>query len=194
MKKIQRCDLYSLEEYAANRESFRTQVMQHKKNRRLAIGPHVTLYFEDRLTIQYQIQEMLRIEKTFTAEGINDELKVYNPLVPDGRNWKATMMIEFGDPEVRAEQLAGMIGIEDAVWLRVDDEALIRPIADEDLERATENKTSAVHFLRFELTAAMVDKLKAGTPLAAGIDHAVYNYTVNRVAENIRISLTGDLD
>jgi len=194
MEKFTRNDLYSLEEYAQERKEFRARVMQHKKNRRLEIGKHTTLYLEDRLTIQYQIQEMLRIEKTFEAAGIEEELKVYNPLVPDGKNWKATMMVEFDDPVERAEQLGRLVGVENAVWIRINDMDTVRPIADEDLDRTTDDKTSAVHFLRFELTDAMITALKGGGSLAAGIDHPDYQHTVDPVPGNIRESLIQDLD
>ena len=194
MKKFRRSDLITLEEYSEKRKEFRTEVMKHKLNRRLAIGPNVTLCFEDRLTIQYQIQEMLRIEKTFEAEGINDELKVYNPLIPDGSNWKATMMVEFDDAAERAKQLVRLVGIEHAVWICVAGEEMVRPIADEDLERTTDSKTSAVHFLRFELGQSMIKRLKAGAELSAGIDHPDYLHTVVKVPENIRIALLADLD
>ena len=194
MKKLTRDELYTLEKYAEIRADLRAQVMAHKNNRRLPIGPNVTLYFEDRMTIQYQIQEMLRIEKIFQAEDIGEELKAYNPLIPDGKNWKATMMIEYGDPAERARHLARMIDIENRVWLRVDDCMPVRPVADEDLERTNRGKTSAVHFLRFELEDDMVQKLRGGARLAAGIDHEVYNHTVESVPENIRTSLVNDLD
>jgi hypothetical protein len=194
LDKLRRKDLHTLEAYAEKRIDIRAKAMAHKKNRQLPIGPNVTLYFEDRLTIQYQIQEMLRIEKIFEAEGIEEELKTYNPLIPDGKNWKATMMIEFGDSTERAKNLAKMIDIENRVWLRIDDCESVRPVADEDLERATAYKTSAVHFLRFELNDEMIHKLKKGKPLAAGIDHEVYTYTIESVPVNIRNSLLKDLD
>ena len=150
MPALSRSDLWSLEEYAERRKMFRAQVMKHKKNRQLPLGDNARLYFEDAMTIKYQIQEMLRIEKVFEAAGINEELEAYNPLIPDGHNWKATLMIEYDDPEERAVQLSRMIGIEDKVWLRVADCDKVYPIADEDLERDNEQKTSSVHFLRFE--------------------------------------------
>lgn len=194
MQKISREDLLSLERYAELRTDFRARVMQHKKNRRLEIGPNVALYFEDRLTIQYQIQEMLRIEKIFEGAAIEEELKVYNSLVPGGRNWKATMMIEYGDPKERAKHLARLMGIEDKVWLCINGLERISPIADEDLERTTEEKTSAVHFLRFELTEDMVVALKQGAPMQAGVEHSNYNHRLEQVPDHIRESLLADLD
>ncbi|MEX2524061.1 MAG: DUF3501 family protein [Gammaproteobacteria bacterium] len=195
MEKLSRDDLYTLEAYAEKRKEFRTRVMEHKKNRRLAIGPNATLYFEDRLTIQYQIQEMLRIEKVFEAEGIEDELQAYNPLVPDGSNWKATFMLEFEDADERRRQLSKLVGIESCVWMKVDGNKLITPIYNEDLERSTEDKTSSVHFMRFELTPEDVKALKEeNADISAGISHELYNYTVSPVPAEIRNSLVEDLD
>ena len=194
MNKLERKDLYSLEKYAEVREKMRAEVMQHKQNRRLTIGPDATLYFEDRLTMHYQVQEMLRTERVFEASGIEEELEAYNPLIPDGSNWKATFMIEIDDPEERRQKLAKMLGIDAAVWVRVGEHDEVRPISNEDLERETEEKTSSVHFLRFELSADMVDSLKNGATLSAGIDHDAYNYTVDPVADNIREALVQDLD
>jgi hypothetical protein len=171
-------DLMSLEQYARARPEFRAKVMAHKKNRYVALGPNATLYFEDRLTMQYQVQEMLRLERMFEPELIQEELDVYNPLIPDGSNWKATFMIEFSDPEERKIQLAKMIGIEKAVWIQVADFARVTPIANEDLDRETEEKTSSVHFLRFELTPPMIAALKNGAALTMGIDHPAYQATV----------------
>ena len=194
MDKLSRKDLYSLEKYAELRGDMRVRAMAHKQDRRLPLGPNLTLYFEDRLTIQYQIQEMLRIEKIFEADAIEEELQAYNPLIPDGSNWKATMMIEFDDKEERARQLARMINIENTVWLRINDCEPVSPVADEDLERATQAKTSAVHFLRFELTRDMINKLKQGAALSAGIDHEAYRYRLEPVPDNIRKALICDLD
>jgi hypothetical protein len=185
-------DLFSLEQYARARPEFRAQVMAHKKNRLVALGPNATLHFEDRLTMQYQVQEMLRLERIFESELIQDELDVYNPLIPDGSNWKATFMIEFSDAEERKQQLAKMIGIEKAVWIQVADFARVKPIANEDLERETEEKTSSVHFLRFELTAPMIAALKAGAALTMGIDHPAYQATVTPPPA-VRESLIADL-
>ncbi|MGI9228520.1 MAG: DUF3501 family protein [Gammaproteobacteria bacterium] len=194
MKKLTRTDLFSLEKYSEMRAEFREQVMQHKQSRRLPIGPNATLYFEDRTTIQYQVQEMLRIEKIFDADGIEEELLAYNPLIPDGHNWKATFMIEFDDPEERKQRLAGLVGIEDCIWMRVGDNKLIIPVCDEDLERATEDKTSAVHFTRFELTQTDVAALGDGAAIAAGICHQGYNYTVEPIPAPIQAALLQDID
>jgi len=193
MKKLARSDLYSLEEYADQRPEFRARVIEHKKDRCVSVGPVATLYFEDRQTIQYQVQEMLRIERIFEAAGIEDELVAYNPLIPDGGNWKATFMIEEPDVDRRRELLAELIGIEDRVWVKVGDHAPVYAIADEDLERDTGEKTSAVHFLRFELTGEMVAVARAGSAVSVGIDHSKYAHRVDPVAENIRTSLVADL-
>ena len=194
MNKLSRDDLMSLEQYAEVRPAFRDKVMEHKKNRRLHLGTNAALYFEDRLTLQYQVQEMLRIEKIFEAEGINEELDAYNPLIPDGSNWKATFMVEFPDIEERKAMLAQLVGIENRVYVQVADFDRVHPIADEDLERDTEEKTSAVHFLRFELPAEQVAALKSGAALIAGIDHENYRVEVSPVPDNIRDSLVADLD
>jgi hypothetical protein len=192
MQKIERADLYSLEKYAEIRKEFRDKVMQHKADRRLQIGPDATLYFEDRLTMHYQIQEMLRVERIFEPTGIQEELDTYNPLIPDGSNWKATFMLEYDDPEERKEKLASMINIETAIWMKVDGFDRIIPVADEDLDRTTEEKTSSVHFLRFELNDDMINSLQNGKSISAGIDHASYRHTLNPVADNIRLSLIND--
>lgn len=194
MQKLTRADLQSLEQYSEIRDSFRAEVMQHKRHRRLALGTNAALYFEDRLTMQYQVQEMLRIEKIFEANGIEEELAAYNPLIPDGRNWKATFMVEFPDEDERRGMLARLVGVENHIWLQVGGGEKIRPIADEDLERSDEDKTSAVHFLRFELGDADIDALNSGDTLAAGIDHENYHVTVDPVGEKTRASLLGDLD
>jgi hypothetical protein len=193
MNKLSRKDLYSLEEYAQLRKDFRARVMEHKKGRQLPIGPNATLYFEDALTMQYQIQEMLRIERIFEAEGIQEELDAYNPLIPDGSNWKATFMMEYPDPEERREQLAGLIGIEDKVWVQVADFARVYAIADEDLEREDAEKTSSVHFLRFELSPEMIGAVRAGAAVSAGIEHPNYTYSVDPISGNLRDSLAADL-
>ena len=151
MNKLSRDDLFSLEQYAEARPAFREKVLEHKKNRRLDLGTNAALYFEDRLTMQYQVQEMLRIERIFEADGINEELEAYNPLIPDGTNWKATFMVEFPDIAERKAMLTQLVGIEDRVYVHVADFERVYAIADEDLERADDEKTSAVHFLRFEL-------------------------------------------
>ncbi len=194
MQKLTRDDLYSLEEYAKLRAQFRAEVMAHKRNRQLALGAHATLYFEDRLTIKYQIQEMLRVERIFEPDGIAEELAAYNPLIPDGSNWKATFMLEYADVEERQQALERLVGIEDKVWLQVEGEDRIWAIADEDLERETESKTSAVHFLRLALSSAMVEALRTGQSLAAGINLDAYREEVKPVPENLRQSLLADLD
>ena len=193
MQKLTREDLYSLEQYSTVRPEFRDKVLEHKKDRRIALGTNAALYFEDRLTMQYQIQEMLRIERIFEAEGINDELEAYNPLIPDGTNWKATFMVEFPEVEERRAMLGQLVDIENKVYVQVGDFDKVYAIADEDLERADETKTSAVHFMRFELPAEQVEALKGGAPLAAGIDHPNYQVEISPVADNIRTSLLGDL-
>ena len=192
-QQITRDDLMSLEQYAEKRGEFRQKVLEHKKHRQVPLGPNATLYFEDRLTLLYQIQEMLRIEKVFEAEGINEELEAYNPLIPTGREFKATFMIEYPDPQVRAAQLEKLVGIEDLVWMQIGDHDRIWSIADEDLERTTETKTSAVHFLRFELTDEMAQDLKNGGNWTIGVQHPVYTYEFT-VEGDTRASLLNDLD
>ena len=190
---LTRDDLWSLEQYSEERPAFRARVMAHKKTRQVALGEHARLYFEDALTIKYQIQEMLRIEKVFEAEGILEELEAYNPLIPDGHNWKATFMIEYEDPAERALRLGEMIGIEDKIWLQVGNGERIYPIADEDLERDNADKTSSVHFLRFELTRAMIAAAQSGEPISAGIDHPAYPIEGGPVDDAVRASLVNDL-
>jgi hypothetical protein len=192
--KLTRDDLWSLEQYAEKRNDFRAQVMAHKKSRQVAIGPNATLYFEDRMVMQYQVQEMLRIERIFEKEAIQEELDAYNPLIPDGSNWKATFMLEFPDVEQRKKELGKLLGIEKKVWVRVGEFEKVYPIANEDLERETEEKTSSVHFLRFELKPEMVTAAKSGAAISMGIDHDAYRYDVVPVADNIRQSLVADLD
>ncbi|CAK0771138.1 DUF3501 family protein [Gammaproteobacteria bacterium] len=167
-------DLMSLEQYAEQREQFRARVMEHKKNRRVALGEHAALYFEDALTMQYQIQEMLRLERIFEARAIEEELAVYTPLIPDGNNWKATFMIEYGDEAERRQALARLRGIEERVYIQVADGERVSAIANEDLDRTSPDKTAAVHFMRFELSPAMVQAVKNGAPVLAGIDHPHY--------------------
>jgi hypothetical protein len=193
MEKLNRSDLYSLEQYAENRPEIRAQVMKHKKNRIVHVGPSATLYFEDRQTIQYQIQEMLRVERIFEASGIEEELEAYNPLIPDGTNWKATFMIEEPDVDRRRQLLAELVGIEDRIWVRVDGNEQVFAIADEDLERDTESKTSSVHFLRFELSEKMIADLGQGAALGIGIAHRNYSHEVEPVAASIRDALMADL-
>ena len=194
MQKLSREDLFTLEKYAEIRNEFRQQVLDHKKHRRIALGTNAALYFEDRLTMQYQVQEMLRIEKIFEADGIMEELDAYNPLIPDGTNWKATFMVEFPDIEERRQMLGRLLGVEDKVYMQVDGFERIYAIADEDLERSDETKTSAVHFMRFELPSEQIDALKGGASLAAGIDHENYLVEINPVGDSIRESLLGDLN
>lgn len=189
---IERNSLLTLEAYARQRKDFRAKVMAHKKDRVVHLGEHVTLLFEDELTVRYQIQEMLRIEKTFEESGIRDEIDVYDPLVPDGTNLKATMMIEYEDPAVRQRELEKLKGIEDAVYVQVDGHARVDAIADEDLDRETEQKTSSVHFLRFEFTPEMIAAFKGGAAVAMGIDHALYRDRVEEIAPQVQASLARD--
>jgi hypothetical protein len=194
MHKIERDSLLSLESYARQRKEFRAKVMAHKRHRTVHLGAHVTLIFEDELTIRYQIQEMLRIERTFEEQGIQDEVDAYNPLIPDGRNFKATMMIEYADAEERKLALSKLKGIEDRTWVQVEGCARVYAIADEDLERENDEKTSAVHFLRFELDDEMARALKYGVGLALGIDHPNYQAEVGAASAEVRASLTRDLN
>ena len=193
MPQILRDSLMTLETYARARPQFRAKVMAHKKNRTVHLGEHVMLIFEDELTVRYQIQEMLRVERVFEEAGIQDELDAYNPLVPDGRNWKATMMIEYAEEAERRRMLARLIGIEDRVWVQAGGHARVYAIADEDLERDNEEKTSSVHFLRFELDRAMVRALQGGAALSVGIDHPNYTASVASVDPAVRASLAADL-
>ncbi len=190
---ITRTDLMSLEQYAERRPEFRQQVLAHKKYRQVTLGPNSTLYFEDRLTLLYQIQEMLRIEKVFEADGISEELEVYNPMLPTGRNFKATFMIEFTDPQERVVQLEKMVGIEDLVWMQIGGFNKVWAIADEDLERSTETKTSAVHFMHFELSDDMASALKSGADWQMGIQHPAYTYE-QIIEGSTRENLIKDLD
>ena len=193
MMKLTKTDLWSLEEYSNLRQEFRKKVMAHKKNRQLFLGDHATLYFEDSITMKYQIQEMLRIEKIFESEAIEEELNAYNPLIPDGNNWKATFMIEFPDPEERASRLEELVDIENTVWLGVDEHNKIYAIANEDLDRSREEKTAAVHFMRFQIDAKTLVELKAGKTLIAGIDHPKMTFQTT-VSEPIQSSLLSDLN
>jgi hypothetical protein len=192
-QKLSPGDLFSLEQYAQQRPQFRPQVLAYKKRRTLQVGPHATILFEDRLTVQYQVQEMLRIERIFESAGIADELGAYNPLIPDGSNWKATLLIEYPDPEERKVALAGLKGVEDRCWVQVAGHERVHAIADEDLERENDEKTSAVHFVRFELTLAMVAAAKGGAAVSVGIDHPNYRHAVEPVAPVIREALVADL-
>ncbi|HEX9451401.1 MAG TPA: DUF3501 family protein [Burkholderiales bacterium] len=185
--------LMSLEQYAKARKEFRERVLAHKKNRTVQLGEHVTLVFEDELTMRYQIQEMLRVERIFEEEGIRDELDSYNPLVPDGSNWKATMLIEYPDIEERRVALAKLIGVEDRVWVKVEGQPRIYAIADEDLDRENDDKTSAVHFLRFELPGPAKQALKDGAALSLGVDHPNYSATMDKAGAGTASSLLKDL-
>jgi hypothetical protein len=186
-------DLMSLEEYARQRPEFRARVLEHKKHRKVQLGPNATLYFEDRLTMQYQVQEMLRTERIFEPEGIADELGAYNPLIPDGSNWKATFMLEYTDIEERRVALGRLLDVEDRVWVQVEGHDRVWAVADEDMERDTEEKTSSVHFLRFELEPPMIDALKRGAALSIGIEHEHLNESLSPVPPEIRESLLADL-
>ena len=194
MEPLTREDLLSLEDYSVKRDEFRASVLDHKKNRRLQVGPAANLYFEDRLTIHYQIQEMLRIEKTFEAAGIEEELDAYNPLIPTGNNWKATFMLEYPDVEERRRMLAKLVGIEDRVWVETQGQSKVYAIADEDLDRSTDDKTSAVHFLRFELPTSFIEAVKFGSEISVGIDHKNYSFTIDAVPNGVQQSLVQDLD
>jgi hypothetical protein len=193
MTQLTRSDLFSLEQYAEARPAFRAKVMAHKNIRRVSIGEHASLYFEDALTMQYQVQEMLRIERIYEASGIQEELDVYNPLIPDGNNWKATFMLEYPDIAERRVALARLLGVEHKIYVQIGDHARVHPIANEDLERSTEDKTSSVHFLRFELTPEMVASAKSGSPIKAGIEHPAYTDEVV-IGEETRQSLVNDLE
>ena len=193
MAKLTHDKLMTLEAYARARNAFRADVMAHKKNRMIHLGDHLTLLFEDELTMQYQVQEMLRLERMFEPELIQEELDVYNPLIPDGSNWKATMMIEYPDVEERQRKLAELTGIEDRVWVQVAGFERVHAIADEDLDRTTDEKTSAVHFMRFELTPQMVAALKQGAGLSMGVDHPAYQAAIDPVPPAVYTSLVRDL-
>ena len=192
MAYLEKKDLFSLEKYSEIRIAFRHKIIQHKKDRRLSLNPHATLYFEDTLTMQYQVQEMLHIEKIFDASGIQEELDVYNPLIPDGTNWKATFMIEYSDISKRKAALSKLIGVEKSIWVQIEDSEKIYAIANEDLNRETEDKTSAVHFVRFELTQNMCAHAKVGLPINFGIDHPYFKTDVIVPAE-VQRSLINDL-
>jgi len=194
VRPLTRDDLYSLEAYAELRSSYRAEILAHKRTRNLTVGPHATLAFEDRRTIQYQVQEMLRIERIFEAAGIEEELSAYNPLIPDGSNFKATFMLEYTDVQERRQALQALHGIEDRVWLRVANEERVFAVADEDMDRATQEKTSAVHFLRFELEDAACRAVKSGAPMAIGIDHRAYRHQADPLSEPLRAALAADLE
>jgi hypothetical protein len=192
VNKLSATDLMSLEQYARERAAFRARVLRHKGERQLAVGPNATWCFEDRLTVQYQVQEMLRIERIFEPQGIAEELGAYNPLIPDGGNWKVTLLLEF-DPAERPRALAQLKGVEERCWVQVEGQQRVFAIADEDLERENEEKTSAVHFLRFELSAPMIAAVHAGAALSLGIDHGHYGHAISPVPEAVRRSLSADL-
>jgi hypothetical protein len=190
---LTRKDLMSLEQYSTARKDFRAKVLEHKRNRNVALGPNATWTFEDQLTMQYQVQEMLRVERIFEAEAIQEELDAYNPLIPDGRNWKATFLLEFPDVDERRERLAQLKGVEDRCWVQVAGFDRVYAIADEDLERENDDKTSSVHFLRFELSPQMCEQVKAGAAIGAGIDHQNYRHATASLPQNIRDSLAKDI-
>jgi hypothetical protein len=193
MNKLSPDDLFSLERYAKERAAMRARVLEHKRDRQLPVGPNATWLFEDRITVQYQVQEMLRAERIFEPEGIADELAAYNPLIPDGRNWKVTLLIEFPDVAQRQRELARLQGVEDRCWVQVGPRQRVYAIADEDLDRENDEKTSSVHFLRFELTPEMIAELRSGAPLGIGIDHEHYRHAVPEVRDATRKSLLADL-
>jgi hypothetical protein len=193
MNKLSAGDLFSLERYARERGAFRAKVLEHKRARQLAVGPNTTWLFEDRLTVQYQVQEMLRAERIFEPEGVADELASYNPLIPDGQNWKVTLLIEFPDETQRRRELAQLKGIEDRCWVQVVGHERVFAIADEDLERENDEKTSSVHFLRFELTPGMIATLRGGAAIAAGVDHDHYRHAIAAVSAATRLALIADL-
>jgi len=192
VNKLSATDLMSLEQYARERPAFRARVLQHKTERQLAVGPNATWCFEDRLTVQYQVQEMLRAERIFEPEGIGEELAAYNPLIPDGQNWKVTLLLEF-DAAERPHALAQLKGVEDRCWVQIAGHERVLAIADEDLERENEQKTSAVHFLRFELGAPMIASLRGGAALGVGVDHPHYRHEVAPLPPAVQRSLTDDL-
>ena len=193
-KNLSRGDLLSLEEYAQQRDRIRSEVMAHKKKRQVPIGPNLTLYFEDEKTMRYQIQEMLRIERIFEAEGIQEELDTYNPMIPDGSNWKATMMIEYPDIEERRRRLSELVGIEETLHVQVEGFDPVYAIVNEDLERSTEDKTSSVHFARFEFTPEMIQAMKNGATITAGVRHDNYPHDPTEITGEVRESLIGDFD
>jgi hypothetical protein len=194
MHKLSRQDLMSLEQYSLDRPRVRAEVIAHKQGRTVQVGPNMTWCFEDRVTIRYQVLEMLRAERIFESAGIEDELAAYNPLIPDGRDWKATLLLEFPDPEARRTALSKLIGVEDRCWIRVSEMERVFAVADEDLERENEEKTSAVHFLRFDLTPSMVEAVKSGATVSIGVDHESYRHTLSPLPAPVRDSLSRDLD
>ena len=194
MQKLSRQDLMTLEQYSVERPRLRAEIIAHKQHRTVQVGPNMTWLFEDRATIRYQVLEMLRVERIFEAAGIKDELDAYNPLIPSGSNWKATLLLEFPDPEARQVALSKLIGVEDRCWIRVSEMERVFAIADEDLERENAEKTSAVHFLRFELSPSMIEAAKSGASLSIGVDHENYRHAVAPLPAAVRDALTLDLD
>ena len=194
MKKLTRADLLSLEHYASERPRLRSEVIAHKQRRNVQVGPNMTWCFEDYTTIRYQVLEMLRAERIFEGDGIQGEMDAYNPLIPDGRNWKVTLLLEFPDPLIRRTALERLIGVEDRCWVRVSEMDRVFAIADEDMERENDEKTSAVHFLRFELSASMVEAMKSGAHLSIGVDHGEYRHSWSPLPGPIRDTLSLDLD
>jgi Protein of unknown function (DUF3501) len=193
MQKLSRQDLMTLEQYAVERPRLRAEIIAHKQLRTVQVGPNMTWLFEDRATIRYQVLEMLRVERIFEAAGIQDELDAYNPLIPSGSNWKATLLLEFPDPEARQVALSTLIGVEDRCWVRVSEMERVFAIADEDLERENAEKTSAVHFLRFELSPTMIGAAKSGASLSVGVDHPNYRHSIAPLPAAVRDALLLDL-
>ena len=193
MQKLARADLMSLEQYAVERKRLRTEVIAHKLIRNVQVGPNMTWCFEDRITIRYQILEMLRVERIFESAGIQDELNAYNPLIPDGKNWKATMLIEYPDPDARRIALEKLKAVEDRCWVQVNTMERVFAVADEDLVRTNDEKTSAVHFLRFELSSAMAEAAKGGAPLSLGVEHENYGHSISPIPPAVRDALSADL-
>ena len=194
MKKLARRDLLSLEQYAADRSTLRREVIAHKQLRNVQVGPNMTWCFEDYTTIRYQVLEMLRAERIFESDGIQGELDAYNPLIPDGSNWKVTLLLEFTDPEERRIALEKLIGVEDRCWIRVSEMERVFALADEDMERENDEKTSAVHFLRFELSPSMIEAMKRGASLSVGVDHDHYRHLQSPLPAPVRDALSRDLD
>jgi hypothetical protein len=194
VKKLARRDLLSLEQYAAGRSALRNEVIAHKRLRNVQVGPNMTWCFEDYTTIRYQVLEMLRAERIFESAGIQGEIDAYNPLIPDGSNWKVTLLLEFPDPDERRIALEKLIGVEDRCWVRVSEMDRVFAVADEDMERENDEKTSAVHFLRFELSASMVEAMKSGASLSLGVDHDHYRHLHSPLPAAVRDALRRDLD
>jgi uncharacterized protein DUF3501 len=194
MQKLARRDLMTLEQYSIERARLRSEVIAHKQLRNVQVGPNMTWCFEDRTTIRYQVLEMLRAERIFESDGIQDELDAYNPLIPSGSNWKVTLLLEFPDAEERRRALSTLIGVEDRCWVRVSEMERVFAIADEDLNRENDDKTSAVHFLRFELSPSMVQAMKSGASLSIGVDHDNYRHSLSPLPIAVRDTLSLDLD